>query len=147
LTLGTDGIRLDPQPSLHCSTTHLHAASIGRYDKPVGRCWVDADKHPALPAGSHRHVSRNEEGKAAEHLLLGHARFAHQQLAYSICEVLVIGHDAIVDTGRTDDALSFVGRRQATELKSKPRSLKITWAGILSGRLWRRQAGLPAGAA
>jgi hypothetical protein len=111
LTLGTDGIRLDPQPSPHCSTTHLHAASIGRCDKPVGRGWVDADKHPALTAGSHRHVSPDEEGEAAEHLLLGHARFAHQQLAYSICEVLVIGHDAIVETGPTDEALSFVSDR------------------------------------
>ena len=53
----------------------------------------------------------NEEGEAAEHLLLGDARFAHQQLADSICEVLVIGHDAIVETGPTDQALSFVSDR------------------------------------
>jgi hypothetical protein len=111
LTLGTDGIRLDPQPSLHCSTAHLHAASFGRCDKPVGRGRVDADKHPALAAGSHRHVSPDEEGEAAEHLLLGHARFAHQHLAYSICEVLVIGHDAIVETRPTDETLSFVSDR------------------------------------
>jgi hypothetical protein len=39
-----------------------------------------------------RHVAANEKGESAEHLRLGEARLAADQLANAIRELIVIGH-------------------------------------------------------
>jgi hypothetical protein len=55
---------------------------------------VAADEHAALTAGADRHVSADEEGQAAEHLLLGQLRVGPDQVPDARREDFVIGHDA-----------------------------------------------------
>ncbi len=88
----------DPQPAAHRTSPHLHETSVCRRDELVGVRWVGTNQQTALTAGRDRHVATDEEGKSAEHLLLGHVRFAGHQLANPTGKVFVIRHGAIVRT-------------------------------------------------
>ena len=54
------------------------------------------DQHAALAAGTDRHVPPYEEGKAAEHFLLGQIWVGADQVPDMSGEIFVIGHAAIV---------------------------------------------------
>lgn len=74
------------------STTHFHKPSVCPLQELGGSRRIHPDEQPALTAGGYSHVSSNEEGEPAKHLLLGHIWFTRQQLTKAIGEFLVVGH-------------------------------------------------------
>src|SRR5581483_6529084 len=84
LALRAHGLALDAQPARHLATAHHHRARARLRGELVRGVRVDADEEAALAARSDRHVAADEEGEAAEHLLLGEVRLAGDQLPYAV---------------------------------------------------------------
>jgi hypothetical protein len=84
----------DAQPAGHLPALHHGDGCLGRRDQVVRARGVDVDEHAALPTGSDDDVPADEEGEAAEHLLLGQLRVGPDQLPDPPGEDFVIGHAA-----------------------------------------------------
>jgi hypothetical protein len=94
VVVGGDIARADPQPAGHLPAAHHRDGGRGRghqVSRPLG---MTVDEHAALPAGADRHVAADEEGEAAEHLLLGQLGVGPDQVPDAPGEGFVIGHDA-----------------------------------------------------
>ena len=57
---------------------------------------VAAQEQAALAAGAHRHVAVDQEGQAAEHLLLGQAGLPGHRVTDPVREPLVVRHDGSI---------------------------------------------------
>ncbi len=69
---------------------------MGLGDQGVGLVWFDTHHQASLPAGGHRHIASDQEGKAAEHPLLGDSGLRRDQLADPVCEILVVRHPKMI---------------------------------------------------
>jgi hypothetical protein len=87
-----DIVRAKPQPAAHRATAHDHLLGRRRLDELRGLGRVDADQDPALAARGDGHVAVHEERKAAEHLPLGHATLAGDEVANARREPFVVRH-------------------------------------------------------
>jgi hypothetical protein len=85
-------IGADAQPSRHWPAAHHYQAGVCRSSQGVRQLRIDTDHAAALAAGGDRHVSGDEEGQAAEHLLLGQIGIAADEAPDPIGKVLVVGH-------------------------------------------------------
>ena len=83
---------IDAEPSVHRAAAHHHRLRRGRRHELVGLLGIDAHEDAALAARGDRHVAADQEGEAAEHLLLREALLAGHQLADPVGEVFVVGH-------------------------------------------------------
>jgi catechol 2,3-dioxygenase-like lactoylglutathione lyase family enzyme len=90
-----------PQPPRHRPAAHLRELRAGRSGERVRLGRVDTDHDPAVAAGGHGHVAADEEGEAAEHLLLRQAGLVGYQCADPVGESLVVGHPAMVGHARS----------------------------------------------
>jgi hypothetical protein len=90
-----DRLARDAQPAVHLLAAHLHPAGPGLSDQQVAVRRVAAQHQPALAARHHGHVAADQEGEAAEHLLLGHGGRG-QEAADPLGELLVVGHVRIL---------------------------------------------------
>jgi multiple sugar transport system substrate-binding protein len=96
LALRPKVVRVDSQPPLHRAPAHLCDAGLGRGHKRVRLGRVGAHQHPALPARRDRHVAADKERQPTEHGSFGEPRLVADQVAYALCELLVVGHRVIV---------------------------------------------------
>src|SRR5262245_6959209 len=81
----------DPQPAVHLLAAHLHPTGARLLHELRAGGRVAAQHQPALAARGHRHVAADQEGQAAEHLLLRHGH-PGQQPADPLRQLLVVGH-------------------------------------------------------
>jgi len=99
--VGGDAVRGDPQPAGHLPALHHGDDRRGGGDQFGGPLGVDVHEHAALPARADRHVPTDQEGKAAEHLLLGQLGVGADQIPDALGKDFVVGHGPIVPS-RTD---------------------------------------------
>jgi hypothetical protein len=92
LVVAAQIIGADMQPSAHRPAAHLHQARRCRRDQGTALLRIDTDHGAAVAAGGDRHVARDEEGEAAEHLLLSQIGSAADELSDTIGEFLITGH-------------------------------------------------------
>jgi hypothetical protein len=90
----------------------FHKRGFRRRHQGVRLRGIDADYGATLAAGGDGHVAADEEGEAAEHLLLGQLRVAAHELPDAPGELLVVGHG----DERTD---------------RRPRGREISWRASL----------------
>src|SRR5207342_3131850 len=89
-------IRIHAEPSRHRPTAHDRDLRLRGGDEPVGGRGVDPHEDPALAARRDRHVAADQEGEAAEHLLLRYAGLPRDELTDPVGEILVVGHRAML---------------------------------------------------
>jgi hypothetical protein len=87
----------------------FHKRGFRRRHQGVRLRGIDADYGATLAAGGDGHVAADEEGEAAEHLLLGHSWIAASELPDTRGELLVVGHS----DDRTDRRPRIPGERRA----------------------------------
>jgi hypothetical protein len=96
LSLRAHVLCVDQQPTVHLPAAHLHRPGARRGDQGVRRCRVGAHEETALTARRHGHVAADQERETAEHLPLGQAALAGEQLTRAVGEFLVVRHGAML---------------------------------------------------
>jgi hypothetical protein len=89
---GPEVVGTDPEPARCGPAPHDGHRRLRRRDELVRPLRVDPDQNASLPAGGDRHVPPHEEGKAAEHLLLGEVALGARQGPDALGEIFVIRH-------------------------------------------------------
>jgi hypothetical protein len=78
---------------LHRPSGEVHLPDMVKFKCSLGGLVADPD-HQLAAYDAGEHVPAQEEGKAAEHLALGHFGVGGHDLPGAVGEVLVVGHEA-----------------------------------------------------